>query len=236
MTTLTGPQVLGYAIAAGFTRDQANTLTVIAHYESGWNTENVGDQTLSKYGSRGLTQIFTGVHSPSELKIGTGVWTPELVAKLNDPLINMKAALTIFKEQGYRAWSTYNSLHSTAAWAALLAHVASMVPITPGPASPPVTPPKISLSKLIRAATIDPPAPQGVASDPTTVRPVQAALIIEALLDPYWAKSGAYGTMTVAAYAKWQKSLKYSGRDADGIPGLKSLTTLANKHGFIVIP
>lgn len=45
---------------------------------------------------------------------------------------------------------------------------------------------------------------------------------------------GDYGLQTSAAYTKWQKSLGYSGADADGVPGKTSITALAKKYSFTV--
>lgn len=129
---MTHAQILGYALAAGWTRSNANQITVIAHYESGDDPTNVGDQTLSRYGSIGLTQDFTGAHTPTELQVGSGPWTPALVEKLKDPLTNMRAALIIFHEQGFSAWSTYNHSRTTAGWAALLRTVEAL----PDPGAP----------------------------------------------------------------------------------------------------
>ncbi|MFG2638969.1 peptidoglycan-binding protein [Streptomyces sp. NPDC048362] len=44
--------------------------------------------------------------------------------------------------------------------------------------------------------------------------------------------TGYFGPETKAAYAAYQLSLGYSGTSADGNPGMKSLTTLAQKSGF----
>lgn len=41
---------------------------------------------------------------------------------------------------------------------------------------------------------------------------------------------------TKAGYAKWQRELGYSGSDADGIAGEKSLTALGKKYGWKVKP
>lgn len=149
MTTLSHAQVLGFALAAGWTRPDADVITVIANYESGDDPNNVGDQTLSRYGSIGLTQDFTGAHNPAELHLGTGPWTPALVAKLKDPLTNMRAALIIFHEQGFTAWSTYNNLRGTAGWRALAATVAGLAPVLPGP---PVSPPPVAVPPGVHQA------------------------------------------------------------------------------------
>lgn len=49
------------------------------------------------------------------------------------------------------------------------------------------------------------------------------------------AMSPYFGMRMRRYYAKWQKSLGYSGKDADGLPGRDSLTKLGKKYGFRVI-
>lgn len=63
---------------------------------------------------------------------------------------------------------------------------------------------------------------------------VQEALKKEFPSFDYSSGSGIFGPATKAAYAKWQKKLGYTGKDADGIPGLTSLRKLGAKHGFTV--
>lgn len=46
---------------------------------------------------------------------------------------------------------------------------------------------------------------------------------------------GSFGPSTVAAYSAWQKNLGYTGADADGAPGIKSLTELGKKYKFTVV-
>jgi hypothetical protein len=46
---------------------------------------------------------------------------------------------------------------------------------------------------------------------------------------------GIFGGLTQSAYAAWQRSLKYAGKDANGIPGVKSLAVLAKKHEFTAL-
>src|SRR5690606_8273288 len=43
---------------------------------------------------------------------------------------------------------------------------------------------------------------------------------------------GDFGTKTKAAYSAWQKSLGYTGADADGNPGFTSMSRLASTYGF----
>lgn len=46
--------------------------------------------------------------------------------------------------------------------------------------------------------------------------------------------SPVFNAATKAAYKKWQQKLGFTGADADGIPGVKSLRALGKKHGFSV--
>ncbi|HWW95516.1 MAG TPA: transglycosylase SLT domain-containing protein [Vicinamibacteria bacterium] len=132
--TLKASQVLHLALGAGFSRRHADVMTAVAWYESGWDPNNIGDQSLSRYGSRGLWQIFTGAHTPHELGISThSTWTPTDIAVLTRPQVNAHAAHVVFQEQGYRAWSTWNSYNNTAAFKALVAKIAALTPASPTP-------------------------------------------------------------------------------------------------------
>jgi hypothetical protein len=91
---------------------------------------------------------------------------------------------------------------------------------------------KVSLAQVISAARTDPPA----AGTPVTcfaVIHVERALMAEGLLSADLA-DGHYGTATITAYAAWQRRLGYTHADADGIPGVASLTRLGSLHGFTV--
>lgn len=63
---------------------------------------------------------------------------------------------------------------------------------------------------------------------------VQEALKKEFRSFDYSSGPGLFGPSTKAAYAKWQTKLGYTGKNADGVPGLKSLRELGKKHGFTV--
>lgn len=84
------------------------------------------------------------------------------------------------------------------------------------------------------AARRDPGRRQGgqTTGAAASVRLVENALAAEGYLPPRWKSDGSFGSMTLTAYVKWQRHLGYRGNDADGIPGLKSLTALGNAHGF----
>ncbi len=97
----------------------------------------------------------------------------------------------------------------------------------------PPTVPVVDLSLSIDAARSDPSAP-GTPVTYAGVRYIENALVAEGLLDTSLA-DGHYGTSTVTAYAAWQRRMGYSGSDADGIPGITSLTRLGSLHGFGVV-
>jgi hypothetical protein len=123
--------------------------------------------------------------------------------------------------------------------AALKAWAGGSAPVTPAPVKPtkPATP-KVDLSNVIAAAKADPKGKQGHATHPADVKLVEAALKAEGLLAAKYAADGSFGTTTVAAYAKWQRSKAgggYTGKAADGIPGKASLTALGKRHGFTVV-
>lgn len=91
--------------------------------------------------------------------------------------------------------------------------------------------PQVSLAYVVEAARKDPRAKQGVGVHPIHVRRLELALRGEGLLSRYYG-DGSYGSTTIGAYAAWQKRLGYSGKDANGIPGMQSLKVLGARHGF----
>jgi hypothetical protein len=97
--------------------------------------------------------------------------------------------------------------------------------------------PVVSLAKIVEAARSDGPRPQGGTTPGAAdqVKVVEFALANEGLLAWAWAGDGSFGTKTVSAYSGWQRACGYRGRDADGVPGLDSLTRLGSKHGFVVV-
>ncbi|GAB3425230.1 hypothetical protein [Flindersiella endophytica] len=94
----------------------------------------------------------------------------------------------------------------------------------------------VDLSKLIAAAQRDPKRPQGGTTKGSVgfVRIVENALQAEGLLSSRFSGDGSYGTLTVKAYAKWQRKCGFTGKDANGIPGRKSLERLGRRHRFSV--
>lgn len=85
---------------------------------------------------------------------------------------------------------------------------------------------------VLVAALVDPPKPDtGITPGcGPHVLPVEQALDAKNLLAAS-AVDGHYGTSTRSAYAAYQRSLGYSGIDANGLPGATSLTSLgANRY------
>lgn len=138
MTALTAATVYDLALGTGLAAEAAVTMTVVSFFESGWDPNNVGDQTLSPYGSRGLWQIFTGVHTPQEvLGHGGDAWTDALIAELEVPANNAHAMHVVYLEQGFKAWSTYNNLSGTSEWATKTAEVQAAIKPAPTPTPDP---------------------------------------------------------------------------------------------------
>lgn len=102
------------------------------------------------------------------------------------------------------------------------------------PAAKPATKPTVDLSNVVAAARRDPGLKQGGTTHPADVKLVEAALEAEGLLGASYAKDGSFGSLTVAAYAAWQRRCGYTGSAADGIPGKASLEKLGTKRGFKV--
>lgn len=85
----------------------------------------------------------------------------------------------------------------------------------------------VDMEMVLLAAQVDPPKPNtGLTPGASShVIEVERALNAKGLLSS-GAVDGHYGTSTVSAYAAWQRSLGFSGIDANGIPGTTSLTRL----------
>jgi hypothetical protein len=105
---------------------------------------------------------------------------------------------------------------------------------TPAP-SKPAKLPTVSLAKLVKAAKADPKAAQGHQTYAAGVRLVEKALREFGSLGATYATDGSFGTVTVTAYAAWQRHLGYAGADADGIPGKTSLVRLGQTTGLFTV-
>lgn len=97
--------------------------------------------------------------------------------------------------------------------------------------------PVVDMEMVLLAAQLDPPKPDtGLTPGASThVIEVERALNAKGLLSS-GAVDGHYGTSTVSAYAAWQRSLGYTGIDANGIPGPTSLTSLGQGRYTITRP
>ncbi|GAA0935903.1 peptidoglycan-binding protein [Nonomuraea longicatena] len=87
--------------------------------------------------------------------------------------------------------------------------------------------PSVSMELTVKAAQIDPRRPDDTPTPGAKggVLLVERALRDKGLLDARWV-DGHFGTTTVAAYAKFQRSLGFTGADANGLPGKASLRRL----------
>ena len=131
-----------------------------------------------------------------------------------------------------------HSIGNFADAAALEMWTKSLAPVAPAPKPKPpahAPRPKVSLSHVISAARTDPHAKQGHAAHAADVKPVEAALHAEGFLPKAYDADGSFGSLTVEAYAKWQRKCGYSGAAANGIPGHASLSKLGAAHGFEVV-
>ena len=95
--------------------------------------------------------------------------------------------------------------------------------------------PRVDLSRLIGAAKQDPAAKQGHVSYLAGTNLVEAALVDLGYLAKTYAGDGSFGSKTIAAYAKWQHHLGYTGDDANGIPGKVSLGKLGSTTGLFTV-
>jgi peptidoglycan hydrolase-like protein with peptidoglycan-binding domain len=91
--------------------------------------------------------------------------------------------------------------------------------------------PVVDMEMVLLAAQVDPPKPDtGLTPGASAhVIEVERALNAKGLLAS-GSVDGHYGTSTVSAYAAWQRSLGYTGIDANGIPGPTSLTSLGQNR------
>lgn len=108
----------------------------------------------------------------------------------------------------------------------------SLVKPVPAPPKPAPVPPKPVPAPPKGASKVSVKAVQKNKKNQQVVT-VQNALKSEGLYKG--AVDSVFGPSTVAAYSAWQKKLGYTGTDADGAPGIKSLTELGKKYKFSVV-
>lgn len=92
--------------------------------------------------------------------------------------------------------------------------------------------PIVHLWIVVMCAKSDPRRPANQTTNAANVVPVQNALVAEGFLKRGSYHSGHWGQETISAYAGWQGKCGYRGRDADGIPGMTTLSKLGAAHGF----
>ncbi|MEU7744947.1 peptidoglycan-binding protein [Nonomuraea sp. NPDC049158] len=87
--------------------------------------------------------------------------------------------------------------------------------------------PSVNMEATVKAAQIDPRRPDNTLTPgaKASVLLVEQTLRDRGLLDAKWV-DGYFGSTTVTAYAKYQKSLGLTGLDANGLPGKGSLAKL----------
>ncbi|MEU9836595.1 peptidoglycan-binding protein [Streptosporangium sp. NPDC048047] len=87
--------------------------------------------------------------------------------------------------------------------------------------------PSVNMEAVVKAAQIDPRRPDDTVTPGAKagVLLVERALRDRKMLDAKWV-DGYFGTTTVTAFAKFQRSLGFSGLAANGLPGKTSLTKL----------
>ncbi|MGW4650694.1 peptidoglycan-binding domain-containing protein [Kitasatospora sp. NPDC004289] len=87
--------------------------------------------------------------------------------------------------------------------------------------------PVVNMEATVLAAQIDPRRADSTQTPGAhdSVLAVEQALQARGLLDARWV-DGYFGTTTVSAYAAYQRSLGFTGLDANGLPGTTSLTSL----------
>ena len=89
----------------------------------------------------------------------------------------------------------------------------------------------VDMEATVLAAQIDPRRADDTLTPGAkdSVLAVEQALEALHLLDPQWV-DGYFGTVTISAYAAYQRSLGYSGLAANGLPGTASLTRLGQNR------
>ncbi|MGW4487226.1 peptidoglycan-binding protein [Amycolatopsis sp. NPDC004368] len=117
-------------------------------------------------------------------------------------------------------------LTKAAAWAALaVVALGVAAPVSAGAATRAL--PAVNMEAVLKAAQIDPRRADSTQTPGAhdSVLLVEQALLDKGLLDAQYV-DGYFGTTTITAYSKYQKSLGYTGIDASGLPGRTSLETL----------
>jgi len=239
-TRLTPLEVARVAYNAGVRGDE-NIATAVAvcteesqRYEAAWNfTEATGDQ------SYGLWQINLLGKMREERMEAYGLTHP---TDLNKREVNARVMADLSKNgTKWGAWGAYTSgrfeKNLPEARKAVLELNAELSGVKPKPA---VKPPKaepvalfnVSFTQVYHAALeVDGEVGTGPGNSKDDVLLVQKALKKLVGLD-YTSGPGIFGAKTKTAYKKYQKTLGYTGLDADGVPGPDSLVKLGKASGL----
>ncbi|MFI5928525.1 peptidoglycan-binding protein [Micromonospora sp. NPDC051543] len=110
------------------------------------------------------------------------------------------------------------------------AHAAASGATTPRTATAAARP-VVDMEATVLAAQIDPRRADNTLTPgaKSSVLAVEQALQAQGLLNAQWV-DGYFGTVTVSAYAAYQRSLGYTGLAANGLPGVTSLTRLGQNR------
>ena len=111
------------------------------------------------------------------------------------------------------------------------------VPGLVGRAATAVAATTVDMEQVLLACEVDPPK----AGEDTTPGAASHVLAVEQALQAKGLLAagnvdGHYGTATLDAYAAWQRSLGYTGIDANGVPGRTSLTQLGSGRFDVTHP
>lgn len=124
-----------------------------------------------------------------------------------------------------------NAEKAAAEQAAAAAEAAAAEAAAASAAAPVDNRPALSVAYVLQLIhhDADPSVATGDAMDAGTGQTIENALA--QVIDYAGPIDGALGTSFVRAYARFQQSLGYSGADADGYPGIASLTALGDRTG-----
>jgi hypothetical protein len=103
---MTGKTVYVYAVSAGFSPTEADTMTQIAYKESGWNPRAYNGNSGTGDNSYGLWQINMLGKMGEERRKSWGLKSND---DLFDPSVNAMAARSVYRSQGFNAWSVYKN-------------------------------------------------------------------------------------------------------------------------------
>lgn len=195
-----------------------------------------------------LIQVqWAATHSSSDENRQTGDTSKDDVARVQDALVKLKFLTKItergvFNPQDKTAYQNFQkSLGYTGGDADGIPGTTSLVALGNKTQLFQVRDTAGTFKPTLKSATPAAPAKPWVWADVGSVKgdkytdePGSVQIVRNALNKEFKTSitSTTWDSALVALYAKWQKSLGYSGSDADGYTGKTSLTKLATKYGF----